>query len=70
MCGLFSVMIIEMTRHVRHVPLIFLYLYARALKSNQKQIVEYDIKSRYPKEYSMVHKVGSENRLAKKSCFV
>ena len=39
-------------------------------KSIQKQIVEYDIKSKYPEEYSTVDKVGSEKTLASKSCFV
>ena len=39
-------------------------------KSIQKQIVEYDIKSKCPEEYSTVNKVGSEKLLASKSCFV
>ena len=39
-------------------------------KSIQKQIVEYDIKSKCPEEYSTVDKVGSEKPLASKSCFV
>ena len=39
-------------------------------KSIRKQIVEYDIKSKYPEEYSTVDKVGSEKTLASKSCFV
>ena len=38
-------------------------------KSIQKQIVEYNIKSKYPEEYSIVDKVGSEKPLASKSCF-
>ena len=29
-------------------------------KSNQNQIVEYDIKSKYPKEYSTVDNEGGE----------
>ena len=33
-------------------------------------IVEYDIKSKYPEEYSTVDKAGSEKRLERKSCFV
>ena len=37
--------------------------------SIQKQIVEYNIKSEYPEEYSIVDKVGSEKPLASKSCF-
>ena len=36
-------------------------------KSIQKQIVEYDIKSKCPAEYSTVDKVGSEKPLASKS---
>ena len=40
------------------------------LKSIQKQIVEYDLKSKCPEEYSAVDKVGSEKPLACKSCFV
>ena len=39
-------------------------------KSIQKQIVEYDIKSKCPEKYSTVNKVGSEKLLASKSCFV
>ena len=39
-------------------------------KSIQKQIVEYDIKSKCPEEYSTVDKVGSEKPLPSKSCFV
>ena len=37
-------------------------------KSIQKKIVEYDIKSKYPEEYSTVDKVGGEKPLASKSC--
>ena len=33
-------------------------------------IVEYDIKSNYPEEYSTVDKEGSEKLLDRKSCFV
>ena len=40
------------------------------LKSIQKQIVEYDLKSKCSEEYSTVDKVGSEKPLACKSCFV
>ena len=39
-------------------------------KSIQKQIVEYDIKSKCPEEYSTVDIVRSEKPLASKSCFV
>ena len=35
----------------------------------QKQIVEYDIKSECPEEYSTVDKVGNEKPLGSKSCF-
>ena len=73
---------IEMTRHVHHAfllcgndvislessPLIFMYLHTRT-ESIQGQIVEYDIKSKKPEEYSTVDKVGSEKLLARK-CFV
>ena len=44
-------------------PLIFLYLYTR-IRSTQKQIAEYDIKSKYTEEYSTVDKVGRENIMA------
>ena len=40
------------------------------LKSIQKQIVQYDIKSKYREEYTTVDKVGSEKRLVRNSCFV
>ena len=40
------------------------------IKLIQKKIVEYDIKSKYPEEYSTVDKVGGEKPLASKSCFV
>ena len=33
-------------------------------------IVEYDIKSKYPEEYSTADKVGNEKLLEKKSCFL
>ena len=33
-------------------------------------IVKFDIKSKYPEEYSTVNKVGSEKTFARKSCFV
>ena len=39
-------------------------------KSVQKQTVEYDIKSKWPEEYSTVDEVGSKKPLASKSCFV
>ena len=44
-----------------------LYAYTRP-QSIQKQIVECDIKSTYPEEYSTVDKVGRERLLARKSC--
>ena len=49
--------------------LIFVYSYTRT-QSIQKQIVEYDTKSKYPEEYSTVDKVGREKLLPRKSCFV
>ena len=42
----------------------------RRLNQFRNKIVEYDIKSKYPEEYSTVDKVGSEKPLASKSCFV
>ena len=39
-------------------------------QSIQKQIVEYDIKSKYPEEYSTVDKLGREKLVGRKSCFV
>ena len=50
-------------------PLIFVYLYT-CTHQIQKQINEYDIKSKHPEEYSTVDKVGPEKLLARKSCFV
>ena len=50
-------------------PLIFVYLYRRT-QPIQKQIVQYDMKSEYPEEYSAVDEVRREKRLARKSCFV
>ena len=44
-------------------PLIFVYLYLHT-QSIQKQIVEYDIKSKYPEEYSTIDNVGNEKLLA------
>ena len=44
--------------------MIFVYL------SIQKQIVEYDIRSKYHEECLAVDKVGNEKLLARKSCFV
>ena len=49
-------------------PLIFIYLYTRT-QSIRKEIVQYNIKSKYPEEYSTVDKVGRERLLARKSCF-
>ena len=74
-CGLFSATI-KMTRHVHHE---FSSIYTRVqpatanvfsvvantrTKSTQKQIFEYNIKSKYPEENSTVDKVGSEKPLA------
>ena len=41
-------------------------LFTHAFQSIQKQIVEDDITSKYPEEYSTVDKVGIENPLARK----
>ena len=49
--------------------LIFVYLCTRT-QSIQKKIFEYDVKSKYPEEYSTVDKVGREKLLAVKSCFL
>ena len=46
---------------------ICLYMHTQSI---QKQIVEYNSKSKYPEEYSTVDKVGSENLFVRKSCFV
>ena len=45
-------------------------VFAHAFWSIQKQIVEYDIKSKYPEEYSTVDNVGSGKLLVRKSCFM
>ena len=50
-------------------PLILVYLYTR-IQSIQKQIVEYNIKSKYTEEYLNIDKVGREKLTAKKSYFV
>ena len=50
-------------------PLIFVYLYT-CFQSTWKQIVEFDIKSKYPEEYSTVDQVGRGKLLARKSSFV
>ena len=42
--------------------LVFTHAYSK--------IVEYDIKGKYPEEYSTVDKVRSEKLLARKSCFM
>ena len=46
-----------------------MYLYTRT-QSVQKQIVEYDIKSKYPREYLNFNKVERDKLSARKSCFV
>ena len=40
------------------------------IQSIQKQIVEYNIKSKYPEEYLTVVKEGCEKLLARKFCFI
>ena len=41
----------------------------RTQSINSKTNVQYDIKSKYPKEYSTVDKVGREKLLVGKSCY-
>ena len=76
-----SVMI-GMTRHVHHFlalwqwcnfelrPLIFVYFSRVLNQSRNKSSNIYDIKSKYPEEYSTVDKVGREKLVGRKSCFV
>ena len=45
------------------------FRYAYSINQFKKQNVKYDIKSKYPKEYSTVDKVGREKLLVKKSCY-
>ena len=59
----FRVIILAYSRHILVVANMH-------TKSIQKQIVEYDIKSKYPEEYSTAHNVGSKKPLASKSCFL
>ena len=78
-CGLFSAMI-KMTRHVynefsctRVQPAtanVFPVVANTRTKSIREHFVEYNIKSKYPEEYSTVDKIGSEKPLASKYCFV
>ena len=51
------------------MPLIFVYVYTHT-QSIQKQMVEYDIKRKYPEEYSTFDKVRREKLTARKSCFM
>ena len=73
---------IEMTRHVYRVlalwqscnfsrmhVLDFVYSCTRS-QSIQKQMNEYDIKSKHPEEYTTFDKVGRKKRIARKSCFM
>ena len=46
-----------------------MYLYT-CTQLIQKQIVKYNIKSKYPEEYSTVDEVGSEKLLTRKSYLV
>ena len=59
----------KMTCHVHHVSLIFVYLHTRS-NQFQKQIVQYNIKSKYAEEYLTIDIVGSEKLLVRKSCFM
>lgn len=79
-CILF--VMIGMTRHVHHFlalwqwcnfelrPLIFVYFSRVLNQSRNKSSNIYDIKSKYPEEYSTVDKVGREKLVGRKSCFV
>ena len=58
-----------MTKAAFSRPLILVYLCTR-IQSLQKQIVEYDIKSKYTEEYLTIDKAGREKLTAKKSYFV
>ena len=49
-------------------PLILVYLYAR-IQSIQKQIVEYDIKSKYTEEYLTIDKVGTRKTYSEEILF-
>ena len=65
----------DVTRHAHHVFGLwqwcnFSQIDFRVFMHAYSIIVEYDIKSKYPEEYSTVDKVESQKLLAKKSCFV
>ena len=45
------------------------FRYAYSINQFKKQNVKYDIKSKYPTEYSTVDKVGREKLLVRKSCY-
>ena len=45
-----------------------MYLYTRT-QSIQKKIFEYDVKSKYPEEYSTVDKVGREKTFSSEILF-
>ena len=66
---------IEMARHVYYVFAFwqwgnFSRIDFREFIHVLSIIVEYDIKSKYPEEYSTADKVGNEKLLERKSCFV
>ena len=73
-------MMIEVTCHVHHISALFLLnrgpcidfrvLHAYSINNIQKQVVEYNVKSKYPEEDSTIDRVGSEKLLVKKSCFM
>ena len=48
----------------------FLVIANMQTKSIQKKIIKYNIKSKYPEEYSTVNKGESEKPLVSKSCFM
>ena len=66
---------IEITRHVQRVFGLWELCYFsriefRVFIHTYSIIVEFDIKSKFPEEYSTVDKVRSENLLARISCFM
>ena len=66
---------IEITRHVQRVfglweLCYFSQIEFRVFIHTYSIIVEFDIKSKFPEEYSTVDKVRSEKLLARISCFM
>ena len=50
--------------------LALIFVYYMLTQSIQKQVVEYNVKSKYPEEDSTIDRVGSEKLLVRKSCFM